>query len=271
MKAITDIKERQKIALDILLFFRDFCDKNDIQFFLAYGTLLGAVRHKGFIPWDDDVDIMMTRAEYKKLLACLNKLDHPYYKFLSMHNNEKYFAPLAKMYDDRTLLIQGYGQDEKVEYGIYVDVFIIDNLPDGYNEAEKLYKKSQRIRGQWGLSVRKLSVRSSSWLHYIVRVPVSLVYKALGYKYYLKKYDQLASSLENEDSNHAGIIIYGEGLKKEYCEKSMFSNPSIVSFEGVEFNAPADVDTYLTQMYGNYMQLPPEDDRKVHPCKVYWK
>jgi lipopolysaccharide cholinephosphotransferase len=104
-----------------------------------------------------------------------------------------------------------------------------------------------------------------------VRVPVSLIYKALGYRYYLKKYDQLASSLKNDDTNHAGIIIYGEGLKKEYCEKGMFTNASKVSFEGVEFNAPADVDKYLTQMYGNYMQLPPEEDRKVHPSKTFWK
>ena len=271
MKAITDIKERQKIALDILLFFRDFCEKNSIHFFLAYGTLLGAVRHSGFIPWDDDVDIMMTRKEYRKFIACLDKMDHPYYKFLSMHNNEKYFAPLAKLYDDRTLLIQEYGQDEKVEYGVYVDVYIIDNLPDDYTQAEMLYRKSEKIRRNWGLSARQIKARSTTWLRYIIRVPVSLYYKLVGYKYYLKKYDQLASSLAEIQTDHAGIIIYGEGLKKEYFSVEMFDCPSHVYFEGIQFNAPKNVEIYLSQMYGNYMQLPPEGDRKVHPCKVFWK
>lgn len=271
MKAITELKERQKIALDILLFFKDFCKNNDIHFFLAYGTLLGAVRHKGFIPWDDDVDIMMTRKEYGKFLACLDKMTHPYYKFLSMHNNDRYFAPLAKLYDDRTLLIQNYGQDEKVDYGVYVDVYIIDKMPDDYKEAEAMYKMSTKIRNCWGMSVKKIGSKSSTWFRYIVRVPVSLFYKTIGYKHYLKKYDELASSFENEETKHAGIIIYGEGLKKEYFSVNMFINPSIVIFEGSEFYAPADVNSYLTQMYGEYMQLPPEGDRKIHPSKAFWK
>ena len=271
MIAITDIKERQNIALDILLFFKDFCSKNKIQFFLAYGTLLGAVRHKGFIPWDDDVDIMMTRAEYHRLLNSLDKMRHPYYKFLSMHNNELYFAPLAKLYDDRTLLIQEYGQDEKVTYGIYVDVFIIDNLPDDYDLAKALYQRSDRIRKKWALSIRSIRAKSSTLLRYLIRVPVSLMYKTIGYKHYLKKYDEFASSFENKDTKHAGVVIYGEGIKKEYFPIDMFENPSEVSFEEVSFNAPSNVDYYLTQMYGDYMTIPPEKDRKMHPSKAFWK
>lgn len=271
MKVITDLKEKQSIAFGILKYFKEFCQKNNIQFFLAYGTLLGAARHKGFIPWDDDVDIMMLRSEYKKLLACMECNSHPYYKLLSMHNNIEYFAPLAKLYDDRTLLLQEYGQDEKVPYGVYIDVYIIDNMPDDYGQAAIQYKKAEGIRAKWGLSVKKISAKSSNVIRYIARVPVSLVMKMIGYKHFLKKYDELASQYDQIDTHHKGIIIYGEGLKKEYFEATMFLNPSIISFEGIEFAAPSDIHGYLTQMYGDYMTLPPVEQRKVHPNKVFWK
>lgn len=271
MREITLIKERQKIALDILLFVKSFCEENDIHFFLAYGTLLGAVRHNGFIPWDDDVDVMMTRNEYRKLLKCLYKLDHPYYRLISMHNNLDYFAPLARFYDDRTLVIQEYGVDEKVSYGIYVDLFIIDKMPDDYAQAEILYNKALKIKLKWAMSVRKINSRSTTWLRYIFRVPISIFFKCIGYRHYLKKYDELAASFEKTNTKHEGIIVYGEGLEKEYFLSAMFENPSSVSFEGVEFKAPANVDLYLKQMYGDYMTLPPVEDRKIHPNKAYWK
>ena len=271
MKAITDLKEEQRISFEILTYFKEFCQKNDIQFFLAYGTLLGAARHKGFIPWDDDVDIMMLRSEFRKLLKCMEKDTHPYYKLLSMHNNKEYFAPLAKLHDDRTLLIQEYGQDEKVPYGIYVDVYIIDNMPDDYKEAAKQYKKAEKIRANWGLSVKKISAKSSNIIRHFARVPISIVMKMIGYKHFLRQYDQHASQYDQDNTHHKGIIIYGEGLKKEYFDETMFLAPSKILFEGVEFSAPSDVHGYLTQMYGDYMKLPPVEQRKVHPNKVFWK
>lgn len=271
MQIINNLKERQKIALDVLLFFKAFCQENDIHFFLAYGTLLGAVRHKGFIPWDDDVDVMMTRTEYNKLLSNIGKMNHPYYKMISMHNDNRYFAPLAKLYDDRTLLKQEYGQDERVDYGIYIDLFIIDALPDDYNLAEKQYKRAEKERYLWGICTRKLSARSSSWIKHIARVPVALCLKAIGYRHFLKKYEKIAIEYNDKGTSHSGIIIYGEGLKKEYFSNELFNDPSCVTFEGVSFAAPSDVDYYLKQMYGAYMQIPPEEDRKIHPSKAYWK
>lgn len=270
MKAISDIKERQEIALGVLLYFREFCEQHHIQFFLAYGTLLGAVRHKGFIPWDDDVDVMLTRPEYEKFVRVWSNDEHPYYKFMSMETDKEYFAPLAKMYDDRTLVLQEYGQIEKKKHGIYIDVYVIDKLPDDFSVAATYYRKCQKVRKQWGMAVRKFSVPYSSVLHFIGRVPYMIYCKSFGSKFYMRKYNFLAQKYKNENTNHSGIVIYGEGLKKEFFEDKMFATPSIVEFQGTKFDAPSDVDAYLKQMYGDYMELPPVGERKIHPSKTFW-
>lgn len=271
MKDITDIKERQEIAFGVLLYFKEFCERHQIRFFLAYGTLLGAVRHKGFIPWDDDVDVMLTRAEYERFIRVWSNDIHPYYKFMSMETDEEYFAPLAKMYDDRTILLQEYGQIEKKKYGIYIDVYVIDKLPDDFTAASAYYKKCQTVRKQWGMAVRQYSAPYSSILHLIGRMPYMFYCKAYGPKYYMRKYKTLAQKYRDENTSHSGIVIYGEGIKKEFFEDRMFASPSIVEFDGHMFDAPSDVDFYLKQMYGNYMELPPVEERKVHPSKTYWK
>lgn len=270
MKEITDLSEKQRVALNVLIFFKEFCESHNIRFFLAYGTLLGAVRHNGFIPWDDDVDVMLLRDDYYKFIKVWSNEAHPFYKFVSMDTNKDYFAPLAKMYDNRTLLVQEYGQIEKEKYGIYIDIYVIDKLPDNYSDAATLYSKSQKIRKQWGMAVRKFSAPSRSFVKKICRIPYMAICKLYGTHYFMRKYNQLAQSYKNLETHHLGIIIYGEGISKEYFSTSMFIHPAKVSFEGTEFLAPTDVDKYLTQMYGDYMKLPPVEERKVHPNKTYW-
>lgn len=271
MKAITDIKERQSIALGVLLYFKEFCEKNHIRFFLAYGTLLGAVRHKGFIPWDDDVDVMMLRSDYQLFINKWSNDEHPYYHFMSMDTDKDYFAPLAKMYDDRTLLIQNYGQIEKKKYGIYIDVYVIDKLPDDMREAKLFYNRCQKVRLQWGMAIRRYSAPSSSLFNKIGRIPYMTFCKCIGSKRLMQKYNDLAQKYNEKKTGYSGIVIYGEGIEKEFFPDDMFSNPSIVNFEGVDFYAPSKINDYLSQMYGDYMTLPPVAERKIHPSNTFWK
>lgn len=271
MRQITDIKEKQHIALGVLRYFANFCDNNNVHYMLAYGTLLGAVRHKGFIPWDDDVDVMMLREDYNKFISLFKNDSHPYYKFISMHTNRDYFAPLAKLYDDRTLVMQEYGQIEKVPYGIYIDIFIVDRLPDNIQEAASFYKRSQRLRKAWGLSVRKFSTPSRNMVRKLLSIILMLPCKVMGFRLFLKKYDELACKYSGKFTSHGGVVIYGEGLKKEYLPISLFENLVDSQFENDLFKIPQQSEVYLAQMYGDYMKLPKEEDRKIHPCKTFWK
>lgn len=271
MRQITDIKEKQQIALGVLNFFADYCENNNIRYSLAYGTLLGAVRHKGFIPWDDDVDVMMLREEYEKFISRYDNDSHSYYKLLSMHTNRDYFAPLAKMYDDRTIVHQEYGQIERIPYGVYIDIFIVDKLPNNIQEASLFYKKSQRMRTAWGLSVRKFSAPSRNLLRRVTAALLMIPCKALGFRFFLKQYDRWASKYESENTSSAGIVLYGEGIEKEYMPLSFFNDVIDAPFEDSVFKIPLQYDAYLTQMYGDYMKLPREEDRKYHPGKSYWK
>lgn len=270
MKIIDDIKEKQKIAYDILDYFASFCDNNELEYRLAYGTLLGAIRHKGFIPWDDDVDVMMTRGEYNKLVSLMKHQEHPYYKFLSMQTNKNYFAPLAKMYDDRTSLIQEYGQEEPTPYGVYIDIFIVDNLPDNEQEAENYYKKSVTLRLLWGMSIRQFSSKTKKVSSRFFRIPVMILCKLVGYKKWLRLYDNYASKYYG-NTRHAGIVLMGEGLKKEYHEIDMYHDYSLKEFNGRLYKCPKECDAYLTSMYGDYMTLPPVESRKVHLNRAFWK
>lgn len=271
MTEINSIQEVQLLALGVLKHFSAFCKKNDITFMLAYGTLLGAVRHKGFIPWDDDIDIMMHRNDYNKLINLYDNSHNANFQFISMHNNIEYFAPLAKIYDNRTLLLQDYNQVEKTELGVYIDIFIIDSLPDTKCEAIFFYYNSKFIRFLWGMSVRKLFSKSSNIFKILIRIPISIICKIMGYRFFLKWYDKYAQKYNGSKTNNMGVVIFGEGFSKEVQSNENLLKYSKVIFEGIEFNAPYDTHNYLEKMYDNYMLIPSEENQIQHRNKIYWK
>ena len=125
LEAIT-LNEMREIQLDLLKSFIQFCENSNIFYCSAYGTTLGSVRHFGYIPWDDDIDLMIYR---KDLEFIVNNYPSGNYKIISLLNNKDYFSPLVKIYNDKTLLIQDYGQVEKINTGVYIDIFILDKLP----------------------------------------------------------------------------------------------------------------------------------------------
>ena len=263
----------KELQLHILLFFKDVCTRHKLRYSLAYGTLLGAVRHKGFIPWDDDIDVMMPRPDYNKLVDILRSSDdNEKYKFISMHNNDIYFAPLAKIYDDSTILTQHYGQYEKPEIGVYIDIFIIDGLPDRAEDITRMYQRAAKLRAQWGLSCRRFSARSRNMLYAIAKSIKSIPYLIIGYRHFLEKYDKCCSAYAYENSESVGVIMFGEGEKKETTLRKHYDEFEDILFEGQYFMSIKYCDEYLRRMYGNYMELPPEDQRKPkHPHTIRWK
>ena len=255
------LKEKQQVELGVLIRFKEICEKYNLRYSLAYGTLLGAVRHKGFIPWDDDIDVMMPRPDYLKFVSVFNSECYgSKYGLVSMHNNYEFFAPLSKMYDTTTLVIQQYGQIEKTPYGVYVDIFIIDGLPASSDEI--FYSNAEKLRFKWGLANRKLFQRKSkNIINYLGGNALSLFYKIRGYLYFRDEYDKYASQFEYDSSEYVAVVIYGEGIKKEKMNAVEMRERSEVEFEGVAFQAVKNPRKYLEQMYGDYLSLPPEDQR----------
>jgi len=263
MKEVT-IEEIRQIQLDILQKIHDFCLEKGYRYSLGGGSLLGAVRHKGYIPWDDDIDIMMPRPDYEKLWReFVGK-----YENLGVQNyytDPSYVMRHTRIYDKQTYLVS-----TNAIGGVFVDVFAIDGLPpyDLFMSSYiKRYKSLQvRLRRttqlhdeiQWGKKIWRIK----NFFKSPFRIFRPLV---------IKQYEKLFDSYPFESSDYAGAItgMYGE---KEYMQAEVFRHYTELPFEGHQFMAIADYDAYLAKHYGDYMQLPPEEKRVTHhKFKIYWK
>ena len=261
------LDEIKRIEFEILKKFVQICDDNSLRYSLAYGSLLGAIRHKGFIPWDDDIDVMMPRPDYLKFLdVCKSALTNTCMDVISIYTDAEYYSPLTKMYKTDTRVYQQYGQDENIITGVYIDIFVVDGLPS--REAETFYNKAQALRRKWGLSSRKLfsSERTKNYLRLIIGSCIAIPFKLIGVDYYKRKYDSFCSQYSFDDSEYAAVVLYGEGLYREKMQRKLFDELIFVEFDGVQFKSIPNPDVYLKNMYGDYMRLPDEKDRvSKHP------
>lgn len=254
MKKIT-IEEAKKIELNILSHIDNFCKNNNIEYFINYGTLIGAVRHKGFIPWDDDIDISMTRENYDKFIN-LYKNDKSKYELLSLETNKHYFNNFAKIIDnttriDNTRIYKSYPS------GIFIDIFPVDSFADKKIvdicyalESFKLLSFSKRKNIIYKDNKLKDFIRGSFWL--LLR-PVSPRFFAKMIERYIKKY-----------STKKGPYVAFLPSKFKYKEvftKEVFSELVDMKFEHLTLPAPKNYDLILTQYYNDYMELPPEKER----------
>lgn len=257
-----NIDEIRKIQLDILKKVHSFCVKNNIKYFLGYGTLLGAVRHKGFIPWDDDIDIVMPRKDYEKFIREFNKE----YKDTKVHAPElekDYHYLMAKISNETTLLIEDVAYKTKI--GVNIDLFPIDN----YNIKDKLMYKKQIFYGYIkNIKIIKLSKRRN-----LLKNILLVIGKMLTFFISIKKIQSLmiknAKKYKDKKTSHCCILITGKTANKPLlCE--VFGEQMLCSFEGEKFFIPKYYDTWLKSLYGNYMKLPPEDKRiSHHKFKAY--
>ena len=263
MKEIS-LEESKKIELDILLTVADFCDKNNLTYFLAYGTLIGAIRHKGFIPWDDDVDITMPREDYDKFIATFN---HEYIKAvvpgtpMSKHS-------FLKIIDTRTVKKEPCLKYSAGFLGIDVDVFPIDGAPSDEAEYDKWYDELMEVYKSFVLSAQSLSTK---YLKHSIKLAL-LKLKLKKPAYYLEEAKKLHGRYPYKASEYVAAVESPYNSKKNRVPKQYYTGSVDVEFEGHTFRAPICYDKLLRSIYGDYMQLPPEEQRVTHHTnKVYWK
>ena len=258
-------EELKQLELGVLCYIRDKCIENGLKYYLMYGTLIGAIRHKGFIPWDDDVDIAMFRADFMKLMAAVQADTGSHYEVLSMYNVPDYPFSLAKVVDTRTRLVQHgvIGTHEKL--GAYVDIFLIDAVPDDDRAYDQLVRRVRTCSRRCYLSQRKLVLRKGQLVKDLCLALVSLPYKLFcPASKAIRKLDRVSASYESNPTKRAGIFMDTFNQKESTLTREQWADTVEMEFEGEEFTAPACYDELLRRTYGDYMQLPPKEQQVTH-------
>lgn len=255
-----EIKQRE---LALLISFSKFCDENDICYTLAGGTLLGAIRHKGFIPWDDDIDVMMPRKDYKKFFELAQNTDLFSVQETYLTNSD---LPFGKVIDLSTEVVSEYAQNVK---HLWVDVFPIDELSDSL-WITKIDFAIVKILRKLLSSATTNSRISKNFVSGFFKYGLSPFAKKIGGNRISKCIQKYSSRRSSQNTKFIGGLVWGYG-PQERMPKKEWMNRTKVEFEGHEFWAPGCWDLYLRNLYGDYMQLPPEEKRVTHNMVAYIK
>ena len=253
--------ELQSRLLEIMRYFHSVCVENNIRYYVLGGTCLGAVRHKGFIPWDDDIDVGMPRCDYDRLIAILKKSNHPKYCVEAPGDAPDFVYSYAKLYDATTTLVENTRY--RVSRGIYLDLFPLDGAGDSPEDAYRHFKKIERYHYYKNTKVCALNPGRKMYKNLAILAGRCIPECIFGWRWARKKSEELCASRPYDDYAYIGNM-YGNWRFREVVPREVFGEPKLYAFEDMQVCGPQDADTYLTTMYGNYMQLPPVEKRVTH-------
>ena len=258
-------REIQLYLLDILKEVDAFCVREGIRYSMAYGTLLGAVRHKGFIPWDDDIDLLMPRPDYERFVSTFGKDGGSRYRCLCHREGAKgdrFVHFFAKVEDTRTKSLQGRGYE--YDFGLNIDIFPMDGKP----ENPELQKRRERRLAHWAHRLNICGTRFDL-LNFHQPLFTKLEAHIRGAEYWWGKIDAEVRKYPYGASRLAGAVSVTRNGTREIFEREMLEEYVDLEFEGCRFKAFRRWDDWLTQMFGDYMTLPREKDRRTHDLTVY--
>lgn len=268
MKQI-DHETLQKNLSHMLSLFDDYCSIYDIKVILAWGTLLGSIRHKGFIPWDDDIDAVM-KDEFQKLIEIAK--ENPYideekrYKILAPGEFPNVY-PYIKVIDTKSIV---YEKNIAKKYlaGLWLDVFMLSYWPDSVEESEKLFKKQQVLKNMNKIYIVGNVKTKEYKLLALLSLSVKGILKIFGLNsvYWNKKRREMCCK---EKTNYIGNVVTNIGLKDRY-PLEYYRTLVKAKFDGKEYYIPEQYDKILTHFYGDYMTLPKEEDRVIHDFEAYY-
>ena len=254
------LQELKEIELEILKMFDSFCKENNIRYYLSHGTLLGAIRYKKFIPWDDDVDLLIPREDYDRMLTLFEDTDR--YHLFAFEKDPSYRFPIAKLCDMTTRKDE-FGYDNGVTLGVDIDLFPLDAWDDDLKKAKKEAKSIKK--NMFRLTLSKLKKADSKHpIKRMIKGAYMCFCKMLGSQYFIKKIIKASHKKGQTGQNYLGCkawCVYGE---RGIIPAEVFAEPSLIEFEGQMFPAPGDWDTYLTCLYGDYLPEPPKEKQKTH-------
>lgn len=259
-----ELRKISLVQLDMMDKIHEICQSQNITYFMIAGTLLGAVRHKGFIPWDLDIDIAMLRDDYERFKkVCTTHLKQPYV-YLDHHNCRLYPRPHALVSRTDTNVVTKYDpmNPKLVELGIYIDIFPLDNAPDDTVLRQKQAKTLQLIRKFKSYRI-PYSYSHKKWkrnAHYVVSGLLSWLSVRRINQYQQNQMTKYA----HQDTQCICSMASQYAYDKQCMDREIYGNPVLLEFEGRKYYAPEKYTEYLTHLYGDYMQLPPEEKRNAN-------
>lgn len=248
--------------LNMMEWFHMFCAENGISYFMIGGTMLGAMRHQGFIPWDDDVDIGVPREDFEKLL-CISKKQEGNTQYVIesyLDGNADFEYPFAKVYDTTTTLIENKRKQPK--RGLYIDVFPLDGIRGA--TKEEAIKNFEPLKKELNLLAAVTSeVREGRawWKNCIVKMVGILPSSMLSFSQMARKVEKLCKESSFYDSKYVGNLV-GMWREREIMPREFFGNPKLYQFDRCHFYGVEKPDEYLSNVYGDWRKLPPAEKQK---------
>lgn len=266
-----EIGDIHLIMLDLMDRLHKVCEDHGLKYYLTYGTLIGAIRHNGFIPWDDDFDIMVPRKDYDRLIAILEKEEDPRYRIITRANTPNYYNGIAR-YCDMNYIFKNELDVKQYDHGIFIDIYPLDSCGATPEETENVHKRIRKLNAQYIMYCNKKSLSSKARI--LLRIPY---YYWLHLRYgsdFGKKAEEITEEIiySNFTDNSEYLGVYWENQDFRMFPRKCFDNRSLHDFEDRTYWIPDGYDELLTMQYGNYMILPPEDQRTAtHSYSIYEK
>lgn len=264
-----ELEELKEIVYSILCSFTDFCDENGLRYYLFGGTLLGAVRHNDFIPWDDDIDVCMPRPDYERFIELTKISPWKYYQV------KQYTQTFIKMVDSRTVFYERLVKNNLRAESVFIDIFPIDGAADSVAERERHFRKISKLKKCLVYRIcdckalfseapnKTKSIKTRMMIY-------SFVAAFIPYRSIQRKIDAVAKTFAYEESNKIGVSVWGWG-EKDVLDKKHSEERIKLPFRDREFWCQGNYVESLTKKYNDYMCLPPVEERPPFHGEVYWK
>lgn len=257
-----ELRSLQLAELEGLKFFHDFCESHGLTYYLCGGCLIGAVRHQGFIPWDDDTDVLMPRPDYERFIE-LYKKEKPSERFVLVNDDESHFSGniFAALNDTNHTMVKDYQENMDTPHGIPLDIFPIDGLAEGkcaryiqyfFTMVYSLFRAQTVPKNHGGL----LGCGSKILLG---------IFRGKKLRYRIWKFaEKRMTRYSFDESQNVAELCAGFYFMKKVYPRSIYDSKVLLDFEGEKFYAMSGFDEYLKIPFGNYMELPPEEERLPH-------